>query len=103
RAFRTICVNEFLISFSAPPAMVMSRHINRAAPVWALRSRRESLKLTKDGSGLSQAMAVKELEFCLHFRLVTRTMSSQPRILVVDDEPQLTRVLRTGLKSRGYD
>lgn len=27
----------------------------------------------------------------------------QPRILVVDDEPQLTRVLRTGLKSRGYD
>ena len=30
-------------------------------------------------------------------------MSNQPRILVVDDEPQLTRVLRTGLKSRGYD
>ena len=30
-------------------------------------------------------------------------MSDQPRILVVDDEPQLTRVLRTGLKSRGYD
>jgi two-component system KDP operon response regulator KdpE len=25
------------------------------------------------------------------------------RILVVDDEPQLTRVLRTGLKSRGYE
>lgn len=30
-------------------------------------------------------------------------MSDQPRILVVDDEPQLTRVLRTGLKSHGYD
>jgi two-component system, OmpR family, KDP operon response regulator KdpE len=30
-------------------------------------------------------------------------MSDKPRILVVDDEPQLTRVLRTGLKSRGYD
>jgi two-component system KDP operon response regulator KdpE len=30
-------------------------------------------------------------------------MTEQPRILVVDDEPQLTRVLRTGLKSRGYD
>jgi two-component system, OmpR family, KDP operon response regulator KdpE len=30
-------------------------------------------------------------------------MNDQPRILVVDDEPQLTRVLRTGLKSRGYD
>lgn len=30
-------------------------------------------------------------------------MKDQPRILVVDDEPQLTRVLRTGLKSRGYD
>jgi two-component system KDP operon response regulator KdpE len=30
-------------------------------------------------------------------------MNENPRILVVDDEPQLTRVLRTGLKSRGYD
>ncbi len=30
-------------------------------------------------------------------------MTNQARILVVDDEPQLTRVLRTGLKSRGYD
>ena len=30
-------------------------------------------------------------------------MSEKPRILVVDDEPQLTRVLRTGLKARGYD
>ena len=30
-------------------------------------------------------------------------MDDKPRILVVDDEPQLTRVLRTGLKSRGYD
>ena len=30
-------------------------------------------------------------------------MNDVARILVVDDEPQLTRVLRTGLKSRGYD
>jgi two-component system KDP operon response regulator KdpE len=30
-------------------------------------------------------------------------MSERPRILVVDDEPQLRRVLRTGLTSRGYD
>lgn len=30
-------------------------------------------------------------------------MNDRPRILVVDDEPQLLRVLRTGLKSRGYD
>lgn len=30
-------------------------------------------------------------------------MKEKPRILVVDDEPQLTRVLRTGLSSRGYD
>ena len=30
-------------------------------------------------------------------------MNEKPRILVVDDEPQLTRVLRTGLGSRGYD
>lgn len=30
-------------------------------------------------------------------------MEPRPRILVVDDEPQLTRVLRTGLSSHGYD
>ena len=30
-------------------------------------------------------------------------MNHQPRILVVDDEPQLARVLRTGLKTHGYD
>lgn len=30
-------------------------------------------------------------------------MEHKPRILVVDDEPQLTRVLRTGLSSHGYD
>src|ERR1043165_4020658 len=30
-------------------------------------------------------------------------MTDRPKIVVVDDEPQLTRVLRTGLKSRGYD
>jgi two-component system KDP operon response regulator KdpE len=30
-------------------------------------------------------------------------MTNQPKILVVDDEPQLTRVLRTGLRSRGYE
>ena len=30
-------------------------------------------------------------------------MNKKPRILIVDDEPQLTRVLRTGLSSRGYE
>jgi two-component system KDP operon response regulator KdpE len=30
-------------------------------------------------------------------------MSERRRILVVDDEPQITRVLRTSLSSRGYD
>lgn len=30
-------------------------------------------------------------------------MERKPRILVVDDEPQLTRVLRTGLSSHGYE
>jgi two-component system KDP operon response regulator KdpE len=30
-------------------------------------------------------------------------LNQQPRILVVDDEPQLARVLRTGLKTHGYD
>ena len=30
-------------------------------------------------------------------------MNDKPRILVVDDEPQLTRVLRTGLTSHGFD
>lgn len=30
-------------------------------------------------------------------------MPEKPRILVVDDEPQITRVLRTGLSTHGYD
>jgi two-component system KDP operon response regulator KdpE len=30
-------------------------------------------------------------------------MNQQTRILVVDDEPQIARVLRTGLKTHGYD
>jgi len=30
-------------------------------------------------------------------------MNGQPRILVVDDESQIARVLRTGLKPHGYD
>ena len=30
-------------------------------------------------------------------------MSAKPRILVVDDEPQLTRVLLRSLTSKGYD
>ena len=30
-------------------------------------------------------------------------MNQQPRILVVDDESQIARVLRTGLKTHGYD
>jgi len=31
------------------------------------------------------------------------SMERKPRILIVDDEPQLTRVLRTGLSSHGYE
>ncbi len=34
---------------------------------------------------------------------MTAMNEKMSRILLVDDEPQLTRVLRTGLKSRGYD
>ena len=30
-------------------------------------------------------------------------MASRPHILVVDDEPQITRVLRTSLSAQGYD
>ncbi|HEX8266847.1 MAG TPA: response regulator transcription factor [Pyrinomonadaceae bacterium] len=30
-------------------------------------------------------------------------MNSKPRILIVDDEPQIARVLRTGLTAHGYD
>src|SRR6186713_2788266 len=35
--------------------------------------------------------------------IMNEPLKERARILVVDDEPQLTRVLRTGLKSRGYD
>ena len=34
---------------------------------------------------------------------MTPAMSEHKRILVVDDEPQITRVLRTSLSSHGYD
>ena len=30
-------------------------------------------------------------------------LSQPPRILIVDDEPQIARVLRTGLKTHGYE
>src|SRR5215210_2205255 len=30
-------------------------------------------------------------------------MNRKPRILIVDDEPQITRVLRTSLGTHGYD
>ena len=30
-------------------------------------------------------------------------MAQKPRILIADDEPQITRVLRTGLTTRGYE
>ena len=30
-------------------------------------------------------------------------MSRKPRILIADDEPQIARVLRTGLNARGYE
>ena len=30
-------------------------------------------------------------------------MHTRPHILVVDDEPQITRVLRTSLDAQGYD
>ena len=30
-------------------------------------------------------------------------LSQPPRILIVDDESQIARVLRTGLKTHGYD
>ena len=35
--------------------------------------------------------------------LDTQTMEAKQRILVVDDEPQLTRVLRRSLTTKGYD
>src|SRR5438128_11201504 len=34
---------------------------------------------------------------------LTLAMAEHKRILVVDDEPQITRVLRTSLSSHGYD
>jgi len=30
-------------------------------------------------------------------------MPTRPHIIVVDDEPQITRVLRTSLDTQGYD
>jgi len=35
--------------------------------------------------------------------VVSFSMTSKPKILVVDDEPQITRVLRTSLSTHGYE
>src|SRR5215471_11761053 len=39
----------------------------------------------------------------LHLRGQRNKVLQKQRILIVDDEPQITRVLRTGLTTRGYE
>src|ERR1022692_1574068 len=40
---------------------------------------------------------------CAHCHTGGPLMVDRPHILVVDDEPQITRVLRTSLSAQGYD
>jgi two-component system KDP operon response regulator KdpE len=39
----------------------------------------------------------------LSWQKIFNEMNSKPRILIVDDEPQIARVLRAGLKAHGYE
>src|SRR5690349_25039828 len=98
------CASECLINSSGPRGTATSRLANRPAPEWASRSQRESSKHTKEESGSSLLRVAEERVSRLRCRPAMKTkraiMSDQPRILVVDDEPQLARVLSTGLQSQ---
>src|SRR5437868_642822 len=48
-------------------------------------------------------MLRQSMSTSLRRRGIRRSMPDPKRILVVDDEPQITRVLRTALSSHGYD
>src|SRR4051794_16645843 len=92
--------------------MATSLRAVRREPAWAWRSRRALWKRTREKSGSNRPRMDTARRWCLRYRSATTKnpfclwrscMTERPRILVVDDEPQLTRVLRTGLKSHGYD
>ncbi len=51
----------------------------------------------------SQISSRRASRGCSHRDSGTSPVTERRRILVVDDEPQITRVLRTSLSSQGYD
>src|SRR6202034_2828546 len=90
----------------------------RASPkLWpTMFARSTSLKLYLAGrrppGGSATCISRRSISFCAMRRRWTCTssrksrldlMNDRHRILVVDDESQITRVLRTSLSSQGYD
>src|SRR6185503_2960927 len=91
---------------------------------WGWRLPKASSRRTADGFGLKMRSPLAGLALFLQFRLATRVhrpnlpsnrmarsplvrcdreMENRKRILVVDDEPEITLVLRSGLTKHGYD
>src|SRR6185503_15406083 len=91
---------------------------------WGWRLPKASSRRTADGFGLKMRSPLAGLALFLQFRLATRVhrpnlpsnrmarsplvrcdreMENRKRILVIDDEPQITLVLRSGLTKHGYD
>src|SRR5712692_499625 len=112
RAFRARRAHVFLKSSFAPCATVTRANTRLPEPEWAWRSPVASSKRTADASGLKMRWDTRALSSSSNF---PRAMMKEPRksqqrsrpdsfplehmeqkarILVVDDEPQLTRVLR---------
>src|SRR5215213_1727831 len=108
--FRKTYASASLTNSSGQRATATSAHVNHQAREWVWQSPGESSKHTAARSGSHQAGRTKGHSWFSHCRSATRkwrlnrsmlfqlllgTMSERPRILVVDDEPQLSRVLRT--------
>ena len=75
-----------------------SHHAGDLRPVGAHRL--AAISLLVGDSALSARLAFGR---CPHRDAGGALMADPPHILVVDDEPQITRVLRTSLSAQGYD
>ena len=78
-----------------------ARESHHASYLWTVGPHRlAALSLSVGYSALSARLAFGR---CSHRDPGGALMADRPHILVVDDEPQITRVLRTSLSAQGYD
>src|ERR1051326_3560093 len=92
-------------SSTGPPATDRSRE-----RVWGWRSVKRSLRRTAEASASARRPAARSFGLrCRSLRKVTRPPmlrtdpGTQGRVLVVDDDPQIQRMLRSQLSARGYE